>query len=281
MSDKLATVTGFFDSGAAKVKFDGEEEESKKEYPFMKHCIPKEGDRVYMKEFADSYIIYGVVLFETAPEKLDGTEGDWTVNGVVKAKSAEITENLRAATLEGKLTGDVKGNVTGDLTGNVKGNVEGDVTGKVKGDVEGNVKGNLTGNVTGNVNGNTTGFHTGNVRGNVTGNLNGNVTASTVTTGSLTCNQGMTVGGRATFQSSLSVSSTIEAQGNISTRGWISGNGLTVSGIRTSNGNVGFFGASPASRTMVQTLGSSSSLAQVISSYNSLLNGLKRIGLIG
>lgn len=281
MSDKLATVTGFFDSGAAKVKFDGEEEESKKEYPFMKHCIPKEGDRVYMKEFADSYIIYGVVLFETAPEKLDGTEGDWTVNGVVKAKSAEITENLRAATLEGKLTGDVKGNVTGNLTGNVKGNVEGDVTGKVKGDVEGNVKGNLTGNVTGNVNGNTTGFHTGNVRGNVTGNLSGNVNASTVTTGSLTCNQSMTVGGRATLQSSLSVSSTIEAQGNISTRGWLSGNGLTVSGIRTSNGNVGFFGASPASRTMVQTLGSSSSLAQVISSYNTLLNGLKRIGLIG
>lgn len=281
MSDKLATVTGFFDSGAAKVKFDGEEEESKKEYPFMKHCIPKEGDRVYMKEFADSYIIYGVVLFETAPEKLDGTEGDWTVNGVVKAKSAEITENLRAATLEGKLTGDVKGNITGNLTGNVKGNVEGDVTGKVKGDVEGNVKGNLAGNVTGNVTGNTNGFHTGNVRGNVTGNLSGNVNASTVTTGSLTCNQDMTVRGRATLQSSLSVSSTIEAQGNISTRGWLSGNGLTVSGIRTSNGNVGFFGASPASRSMIQTLGSSSSLAQVISSYNSLLNGLKRIGLIG
>ncbi|WP_311443839.1 hypothetical protein [Ezakiella coagulans] len=171
MSDKLATVTGFFDSGAAKVKFDGEEEESKKEYPFMKHCIPKEGDRVYMKEFADSYIIYGVVLFETAPEKLDGTEGDWTVNGVVKAKSAEIKENLRAAMLEGKLTGDVKGNVTGDLTGNVKGNVEG----KVKGDVEGNVKGNLTGNVTGNV------------KGSLTGNVNGSLSGSYVSvSGTLT-----------------------------------------------------------------------------------------------
>lgn len=171
MSDKLATVTGFFDSGAAKVKFDGEEEESKKEYPFMKHCIPKEGDRVYMKEFADSYIIYGVVLFETAPEKLDGTEGDWTVNGVIKAKNAEITENLRAATLEGKLTGDVKGNVTGDLTGNVKGNVEG----KVKGDVEGNVKGKLTGDVKGNV------------KGSLTGNVNGSLSGSYVSvSGTLT-----------------------------------------------------------------------------------------------
>lgn len=281
MSDKLATVTGFFDSGAAKVKFDGEEEESKKEYPFMKHCIPKEGDRVYMKEFADSYIIYGVVLFETAPEKLDGTEGDWTVNGIIKAKSAEITENLKAATFEGKLTGDVKGNVTGNVTGNVKGNVEGDVTGKVKGDVEGNVKGNLTGNVTGNVKGNTTGYHTGNVKGNVTGNLNGNVTASTVTTNSLDCINGATFRGRTNFNSSVYVMSTFEAQGNISTRGTLSGGGLYVSGIRTSNGNVGFFGASPASRTMVQNIGSSSSLAQVISSYNSLLNGLRRIGLIG
>lgn len=175
MSDKLATVTGFFDSGAAKVKFDGEEEESKKEYPFMKHCIPKEGDRVYMKEFADSYIIYGVVLFETAPEKLDGTEGDWTVNGIIKAKSAEITENLRAATFEGKLTGDVKGNVTGNLTGNVKGNVEGDVTGKVKGDVEGNVKGKLTGDVEGNV------------KGSLTGNVNGSLSGSYVSvSGTLT-----------------------------------------------------------------------------------------------
>jgi len=76
------------------------------------------------------------------------------------------SENVKASTFEGDLTG----NVTGNLTGNVTGNVTGNLTGNVTGDLTGNVTGNLTGNVT----------------GDVTGDLTGNVTASgTVEFGSL------------------------------------------------------------------------------------------------
>lgn len=284
MSDKLATVTGFFDSGAARVKFDGEEEESKKEYPFMKHCIPEEGDRVYMREFADSYIIDGVVLFETAPQKLDGSEGDWTVNGTLKAKNANITESVTAK--------DLKGNLTGDVTGNVKGNVNGSLTGNVTG----NVKGNLTGDVTGNVKGNVTGSVTGNVSGNLNGSVNGSyinvsgqIKGNTLTTvgsisggnlsvtgnarcGSLSCQGTANVG---------SLNSNGKVSGSsISTGGSISASSLSIGGLKANSYGVGFFGNSPTSRSMVGTLGSTKDPGQICNKLNELIRVLKNYGLI-
>ena len=136
-TDRIATVVDFFESGAAKVRFDGEDKDSEKEYPFMKHCIPAKGDRVYMRAFAESYIIEGVILFETAPQKLDGVDSDFNVKGKLKASSAEISGNVSAS----NFNGDVTGNVRGSLTGNVRGNVTGDVTGNVRGTLTGNVKG--------------------------------------------------------------------------------------------------------------------------------------------
>jgi len=140
-TDRLATVVDFFESGAAKVRFDGEDKDSEKEYPFMKHCIPTKGDRVYMRAFAESYIIEGVILFETAPQKLDGVDSDFNVKGKLKASSAEISGNVSASNINGDVTGNVTGNVRGSLTGNVRGNVTGDVTGNVRGTLTGNVKG--------------------------------------------------------------------------------------------------------------------------------------------
>lgn len=101
-TDRLATVVDFFESGAAKVRFDGEDKDSEKEYPFMKHCIPVKGDRVYMRAFAESYIIEGVILFETAPQKLDGVDSDFKVGGNLTAKKINAddinTSNLTAST---------------------------------------------------------------------------------------------------------------------------------------------------------------------------------------
>ncbi len=280
MSDKLATVTGFFESGAARVKFDGEEEESKKEYPFMKHCIPEEGDRVYMREFADSYIIDGVVLFETAPQKLDGSEGDWTVNGTLKAKNANITESVTAK--------EVKGNLTGNVTGNVKGNLTGDVTGSLKGNVTGDVTGNLKGNVTGNVNGDVNGTVRGSVNGSsvtVSGTVRGGSVYSdgSITGSSLNVNgtaycgnlssQGSVRGSSANFSGSISGRS-LEASGSIS------GGSLYIGALRANNNGLGFFGSSTTTRNRVSTMNSTDKASAVCDKLNQLIRALNNYGLV-
>ena len=275
MSDKLATVTGFFDSGAARVKFDGEEEESKKEYPFMKHCIPEEGDRVYMREFADSYIIDGVVLFETAPQKSDGSEGDWTVNGTLKAKNANITESVTAkdfkGNLTGNMTGNVKGNLTGDVTGNVKGNLTGDVTGNVKGNLTGNVNGNVKGNVTGSVNGSYINVN-GQIKGN-TLNTVGSISGGDLSvTGNARC-------GSLSCQGTANVGSLISGS-SISTEGSISARSLSIGGLKANSYGVGFFGSSPKSRSNVNQLNSTKDAGQICDKLNDLIRVLKSYGLV-
>lgn len=97
-TDRIATVVDFFESGAAKVRFDGEDKDSEKEYPFMKHCIPTKGDRVYMRAFSESYIIEGVILFETAPQKLDGVDSDFKVGGNLSANKINA-DDINASTL--------------------------------------------------------------------------------------------------------------------------------------------------------------------------------------
>jgi hypothetical protein len=264
-TDRLATVVDFFESGAAKVRFDGEDKDSEKEYPFMKHCIPTKGDRVYMRAFAESYIIEGVILFETAPQKLDGVDSDFNVKGKLKASSAEISGNVNASNFNGNVTGNVTGSLNGNVTGNVKGNVNGNVTGSLNGNVTGNVRGNVNGNVTGSLNGNVT----GNVRGDVTGNVKGNVTGTLY---------GSVQGG------SVSASS-ISSQGNISTNntvscGTLTTNNINCSNFRTSNYGVGFFGTTPSRKQSIYGLNSNSDLNTVINRLNSLLSALRGYGLI-
>lgn len=65
--DKLAEVVGFFSNGVAKVRFDGETNPSEKEYPYLAHYVPKLGDKVYMKHFGNSYIIFGKINFQVEP----------------------------------------------------------------------------------------------------------------------------------------------------------------------------------------------------------------------
>lgn len=65
--DKLAEVVGFFSNGVAKVRFDGETNPSEKEYPYLAYYVPKLGDKVYMKHFGNSYIIFGKINFQVEP----------------------------------------------------------------------------------------------------------------------------------------------------------------------------------------------------------------------
>ena len=272
-TDRIATVVDFFESGAAKVRFDGEDKDSEKEYPFMKHCIPAKGDRVYMRAFAESYIIEGVILFETAPQKLDGVDSDFNVKGKLKASSAEISGNVSASNFNGNVTGNVtgnvKGNVTGSLNGNVTGNVKGNVTGSLNGNVTGNVKGNVTGSLNGNVTGNVKGNVTGSLNGNVTGNVKGNVTGTLY---------GSVQGG------SISASS-ISSQGSISTNNTISCDNLSANKInctyfKTNSYGVGFFGMTPSRKSSVTQLNSNADLNDIRSRLNKLISVLSGYGLV-
>lgn len=93
MSDKIAKVVGFFKNGAPQIQFDGESSASEKEFPFLKSCQPKVDDRVYMKEFANSYIIFDVIYFERGlepPININKIEGDLVVNGKITSKEMQV-----------------------------------------------------------------------------------------------------------------------------------------------------------------------------------------------
>lgn len=103
MSDKIAKVVGFFKNGAPQIQFDGESSASEKEFPFLKSCQPKVDDRVYMKEFANSYIIFDVIYFERGlepPININKIEGDLEVEGKITSKSFETSGN---STIKGTL----------------------------------------------------------------------------------------------------------------------------------------------------------------------------------
>lgn len=82
--NKMAEVVGLFENGTAKVKFDGEEVPSEKEYGFLRHYIPKVGDKVFMMEFNGSYIIFDAVDYQVEPQKpisLNDVKGDVHIDG--------------------------------------------------------------------------------------------------------------------------------------------------------------------------------------------------------
>ena len=70
MSDKLAEVVELTERKTAKVRFDGEESISEKEYPYLRSYVPKIGDKVFMKSFNGSYIIFDAISFEVEPDDL-------------------------------------------------------------------------------------------------------------------------------------------------------------------------------------------------------------------
>lgn len=106
--NKMAEVIGYFENGTAKVKFDGEETPSEKEYGFLRHYIPKIGDRVFMMEFNGSYIIFDAVDYQVPAQKpinqnyIKGNvviEGDLTLKGgpkTVEATNGKF-DNLNAS----------------------------------------------------------------------------------------------------------------------------------------------------------------------------------------
>lgn len=62
MNDKMAKVVEITMDGSVKVKFDGEDTESRKTYPYLDSYKPVVGDRVFMCRYNNSYIIFGKVV---------------------------------------------------------------------------------------------------------------------------------------------------------------------------------------------------------------------------
>lgn len=114
--NKMAEVVDLFENGTAKVRFDGEEAPSEKEYGFLRHYIPKVGDKVFMMEFNGSYIIFDAVDYQVPAQKpinlnhIKGNtviEGDLTLKGgpttveAVNGKFTNInTEKIKAKNIE-------------------------------------------------------------------------------------------------------------------------------------------------------------------------------------
>ena len=92
--NKMAEVVGLFENGTAKVKFDGEEVASEKEYGFLRHYIPKVGDKVFMMEFNGSYIIFDAVDYQVPSQKpinLNYIKGNTTIEGDLTLKGGPTT----------------------------------------------------------------------------------------------------------------------------------------------------------------------------------------------
>ena len=101
--NKMAEVVGLFENGTAKVRFDGEEVPSEKEYGFLRHYIPKIGDKVFMMEFNGSYIIFDAVDYQVPVQKpinLNYIKGDTVIEGNLTLKGGPTTVEA----IKGKFT---------------------------------------------------------------------------------------------------------------------------------------------------------------------------------
>jgi len=64
---KLATVVDLFENNTAKIKFDGEDVPSEKQYAYLKSYTPEVGDRILLAAIGGTYIILGKVNFNESP----------------------------------------------------------------------------------------------------------------------------------------------------------------------------------------------------------------------
>lgn len=96
--NKVGTVVGLFESGAAKIQFDGEAEPSEKEFPYLKSYVPTIGDEVFLQRHAGDYIIIDAILNNgKSPHVIDlnNIKGDLKVDGKISSsKDIEVGQSL-------------------------------------------------------------------------------------------------------------------------------------------------------------------------------------------
>lgn len=150
---KLATVVELFENDTAKIKFDGEDTPSEKQYAYLDSYAPNTNDRVLLGVLGGTYVILGKVNYNVGPsteEEVDRYLFD--LKKVIMQKGLKVTLGAETDTLTVNNGATIVGNVgvngsvtatgvssTGAVTGsslNVTGEVKGnnlDVAGQVKG----------------------------------------------------------------------------------------------------------------------------------------------------
>src|SRR5699024_4505151 len=92
---RLGTVVELFAIGTAKVRFDGEEVPSEKEYSYLASYSPNIGDRVLLASVAGTYVIMGKRMYkEVAEEDTGDGSGSFTslvVDDNTKTGSLNVT----------------------------------------------------------------------------------------------------------------------------------------------------------------------------------------------
>jgi hypothetical protein len=76
---RLGVVTELFPNSTAKIKFDGEETASEKQYAYLASYMPALNDRVLLARTAGTYVILGKINYTESPT--DPTESYFTVDG--------------------------------------------------------------------------------------------------------------------------------------------------------------------------------------------------------
>lgn len=93
---KLGTVTELFPNGTAKVRFDGDESASAKQYAYLSNYKPAVADRVMMAAVAGTYVVLGKLSYNTSPGS-SGTEGSFTTlttSGQATLNAAKINTSI-------------------------------------------------------------------------------------------------------------------------------------------------------------------------------------------
>lgn len=124
---KLATVVELFDNDTAKLKFDGEETASEKQYAYLDSYVPKIDDRVLLGILGGTYVILGKVNYNVSPsteEEIDRYIFDLKTVSILKGLqvSGALTIN-NGATIVGNVG--VNGNINAveiSASGALKGN---------------------------------------------------------------------------------------------------------------------------------------------------------------
>ena len=134
-SFKLAIVVALFENDTAKIKFDGEEGPSEKQYAYLNSYTPKISDRVLLGAMGGTYIILGKVNYGEKPsDGLEGLEGEIiSINAKIGTMTSNITimqgdigavstrvgavEN-RVSTIEDESQHNITSNQSADVGGN-------------------------------------------------------------------------------------------------------------------------------------------------------------------
>lgn len=128
-SFKLAIVVALFENDTAKIKFDGEEEPSEKQYAYLNSYTPKISDRVLLGVLGGTYVILGKVSFNEEPSQGLGVieseivsiKLDIVANSdeIASVKDRVATAEDGISSLDTRLATYIRSNMNEDVNGNM------------------------------------------------------------------------------------------------------------------------------------------------------------------